>query len=309
MSAIAFNNAATILVSAVGTTTTVISVADVTEFALPVDLSNWEGAETAAGNSWSYITLESVDKSKNEVVRLRNVTANVLNGSGTLTISRIASVDNRLTFSVGDYVELRVTSELIRDISSNGTSVLNGLSDPSAIPNAINGDFYIRTDTSVLFGPVVVSGSSQNWGTGTSMIGAVGPTGSTGQIGDFATGDAGDTGAQGIQGPRGFQGDIGLTGADSTVAGPQGIQGIQGIQGESGDHGTNGVDSTVAGPQGPQGETGAQGIQGIQGIQGETGAQGIQGTEGSTGAQGSTGPQGLVGATFSFSGTTLNITT
>lgn len=48
------------------------------------------------------------------------------------------------------------------------------------------------------------------------------------------------------------------------------------------------------GPTGPQGATGPQGPAGVDGVDGATGA---------------TGPQGPVGATFSYSGTTLTITT
>jgi len=42
---------------------------------------------------------------------------------------------------------------------------------------------------------------------------------------------------------------------------------------------------------------------------GADGAAGSAGSTGATGATGATGPQGPVGATFTMSGTTLNITT
>ena len=60
------------------------------------------------------------------------------------------------------------------------------------------------------------------------------------------------------------------------------------------------------GPQGDVGNTGATGPAGPAGTAGGTGATGPQGATGSTG---STGSQGPVGATFSMSGTTLNINT
>jgi len=300
MSAIAFNNAATVLVSAVTTTDTIINVVDVSEFALSIDLPNWEGALTDAGDSWSYITMENIDRSQIEVVRLRNVTADVVTGAGTLTIERIADTVNRFPFSVGDYVELRITSQLMTDMSSNGKTIRNGLVDPTVITGAQTGDFYLRTDTSTMFGPVVVSGSVQTWGTGVSLVGATGATGPTGLTGDTGTSITGETGLQGIQGETGPQGEIGLTGADSTVVGPQGEQGIQGIQGIQGEIGLTGADSVVVGPQGGQGIQGIQGETGLTGadsvVAGPQGSQGNQGNQGIQGIQGETGPQGPAGA-------------
>ena len=48
-------------------------------------------------------------------------------------------------------------------------------------------------------------------------------------------------GSQGDKGDQGIQGDIGLTGADSTVAGPQGDQGIQGETGADGAGSTSAI--------------------------------------------------------------------
>jgi hypothetical protein len=71
----------------------------------------------------------------------------------------------------------------------DGKTILNGLTNPTS--QGVDGDFYLNTTTSTLFGPK----TSGNWGSGISLIGATGA-----------------------------QGPIGLTGA----TGPQGIQGIPG---------------------------------------------------------------------------------
>jgi Chaperone of endosialidase/Collagen triple helix repeat (20 copies) len=117
----------------------------------------------------------------------------------------------------------------------NGKTVLNGAVPPQ-LSDGIEGDFYINTSTSTIFGPKTDSG----WGTSISLIGATGIQGNQGV--------QGITGAIGLQGLTGAQGLIGQTGA----AGLQGSQGIQGL----------------TGTQGPIGLTGATGLQGIQGIPG-----------------------------------------
>jgi len=78
---------------------------------------------------------------------------------------------------------------------STGAVVLNGIINPTT--EGSDGDFYINTVTSTLFGPKTTGA----WGVGVSLIGA--------------------TGAQGIQGIPGNDG----------AQGAQGIQGIQGIAG------------------------------------------------------------------------------
>ncbi len=67
---------------------------------------------------------------------------------------------------------------------------------------------------------------------------------------------------------------------DNVAALPASV--VETLKGADGATGADGADSTVAGPQG---------------------------SPGADGAPGSTGPQGPVGATFTMSGTTLNITT
>ena len=67
---------------------------------------------------------------------------------------------------------------------SNGTSgntVWNGSSSPSTVSGAKVGDFYLNTTTSELYGPMTLSGSTQVWGSGVSLIGATGSTGLPGR--------------------------------------------------------------------------------------------------------------------------------
>ena len=69
---------------------------------------------------------------------------------------------------------------------ADGNTVLYGTSDPTS-GVGVNGNFYINTTTSMIFGPKLGS-----WPAGTSLIGPTGPAGPTG-----ATGATGPTGPMG----------------------------------------------------------------------------------------------------------------
>ena len=97
----------------------------------------------------------------------------------------------------------------------DGKTVLNGAGTPSA-GLGVNGDFYINTSASTIYGPK----ASGAWGSPTSLVGSTGATG-----------------AQGIQGTTGAQGSVGATGA----TGAQGTQGIQGATGSAGATGSTGA--------------------------------------------------------------------
>jgi len=144
---------------------------------------------------------------------------------------------------------------------TDGKTVLNGSGAPSS-GTGTNGDFYLDTTASQLYGPKTAGA----WGSGVSLIGPQGATGATG-----AQGQAGAAGAQGPQGPKGDTGDTGPAGA----TGATGATGAQGPKGDTGD----------TGPQGPAGATGA------------TGPQGPTGATGAAGATGAQGPAGVVAAT------------
>jgi len=181
-------------------------------------------------------------------------------------------------------------------------TLLNGLGAPEAT-DGIDGDFYLDTLSSNLYGPK----KKGKWPLPKSLVGPVGPQGpvgkqgSDGKVGDkgATTSSSGTQGTQGMQGLQGIQGAPGTQGSAGTP-GPSGGAGVAGVAGAAGSVGAAGV----TGPQGPAGSPGAQGIigatgsQGIAGTTGNTGARGPigeTGTVGADGSQGSIGPQGLAG--------------
>lgn len=76
--------------------------------------------------------------------------------------------------------------------ASAGASLLNGASNPDAATGS-NGDFYINTNTHVLFGPK----TNGAWGAGVSLVGPQGVQGATGATGPTGPGvSAGGTAGQ-----------------------------------------------------------------------------------------------------------------
>ena len=134
----------------------------------------------------------------------------------------------------------------------DGKTVLSGQTDPAS-GTGVDGDFYINTDTSKIFGPK----ASGAWPTGVSLIGAAGQDGQTllngtsppgnavGNVGDFFI----DTTSNQIYGPK-----ISATawGSATNIQGPQGIQGNTGPTGPTGDPGG----PVTGGPGGPGGPPG-----------------------------------------------------
>jgi hypothetical protein len=144
---------------------------------------------------------------------------------------------------------------------------LNGLGAPNAT-NGIDGDFYLDTLSSNLYGPK----KKGKWPLPRNLVGPVGP--------------------QGPVGKQGSEGKAGDKGASTSSAGTQGTQGIQGVQGVSGPAGPSGP----SGSQGPGGGSGGVGTQGSVGPAGAAGAQGVPGTTGTRGPVGETGTAGADGA-------------
>jgi hypothetical protein len=72
---------------------------------------------------------------------------------------------------------------------ANGRTILSGTSNPSNSSTGTNGDFYLNTNTYLLFGPK----TDGVWGAGTSIVGLTGEQGETGPQGDI-----GPTGDQGV---------------------------------------------------------------------------------------------------------------
>jgi hypothetical protein len=168
-------------------------------------------------------------------------------------------------------------------------TLLNGLGAPNAT-DGIDGDFYLDTLSSNLYGPK----KKGKWPLPKSLVGPVGPQGpvgrqgSEGKVGDkgASTSSAGTQGTQGIQGPQGTQGTPGTPGAAGS-SGPSGGAGVAGS----------------AGPQGPAGSTGAQGVAGTAGSAGARGPIGETGLTGADGSQGTAGPSRAVLGNINFAGT------
>jgi hypothetical protein len=152
--------------------------------------------------------------------------------------------------------------------TGSGNVLLNGTSLPSN-GSGIDGDFYLRTTTSCLYGPK----SGGAWpGSCTSLIGPQGPTGSTGATG--ATGPAGSNGTSGntvLNGTgapgsgTGANGDYYLRsdttclyGPKSAGAWPGSCTSLVGPAGSTGSSGTNG-NSVLNGTGAPGSGTGVNG--------------------------------------------------
>ncbi|MBP1627799.1 MAG: Collagen triple helix repeat-containing protein [Holophagaceae bacterium] len=205
-----------------------------------------------------------------------------------------------------------------------GRSVLNGNGTPNA-GLGVDGDFYLDTAASTIYGPKGSVTTGQWPAVGVSLMGPQGATGATGATG--STGATGATGAQGIQGITGSTGSQGPTGAQG-VTGPTGAQGPTGATGApvafqgawsaattyaAGDaislngnsyislQNTNLNQNPATAPAywallAQKGTDGAAGPTGATGSTGATGATGATGPAGPTGPTGSTGATGAAGA-------------
>src|SRR5699024_7939959 len=92
------------------------------------------------------------------------------------------------------------------ETGADGTTILNGSADPTGKEGSV-GDFYLNTNSYVLFGPKTKDG----WGKGESILGATGAKGAKGDKGNTGPkgdkGDKGDTGARGAKGDKGDKGE------------------------------------------------------------------------------------------------------
>jgi len=152
----------------------------------------------------------------------------------------------------------------------DGKTVRNGVcTGKPADSLGVDGDFYICTNTSLLYGPKANSA----WPvTGLSLIGPQGPAGPQGPIGP-----TGATGPEGIQGPTGPAGQVFIAGKAvlSGAVNPGGGTGVDG------DFYVNTATYMIFGPKSngfwPDSGVSIIGPQGPQGLQGTTGATGPQG--------------------------------
>ena len=162
------------------------------------------------------------------------------------------------------------------ETGADGTTILNGSADPTGKEGSV-GDFYLNTNSYVLFGPKTKDG----WGKGESILGATGAKGAKGD-----KGEKGDTGA------KGNKGDKGNTGAK----GDKGEKGDTGAKGDKGDKGNTGA----KGDKGEKGDTGAKGNKGDKGNTGARGAKGDKGEADYVILSGTNDPTTSVGKTGDF---------
>jgi hypothetical protein len=189
---------------------------------------------------------------------------------------------------------------------ADGKTILNGTTDPTT--EGVDGDFYLNTATSTLFGP-----KATTWPAGVPLVGPQGSQGDPGADGaDGAVGPTGPTGAAGADGSDGAQGPAGNDGADG-AAGADGKTVLNGAvdpttEGVDGDFFINTTSNTLFGPKaagswpsgvslvGPAGANGSDGADGAQGPAGPAGATGATGAAGADGADGVAAPLSLIHA-------------
>lgn len=173
----------------------------------------------------------------------------------------------------------------------DGQTVIHGTADPTT--EGADGDFYINTSTSEIFGPK----ASGAWGAGTSLVGAAGSNGSDGADGYTVLNGASDPTSEGVDGDfyiNTSSNEIfgpkasGVWGAGASLVGASGSDGSDGADGKTILNGTTaptteGVDGdfylntstnelygpkttgswgsavSLVGPQGPQGPAGSSG--------------------------------------------------
>jgi len=105
-------------------------------------------------------------------------------------------------------------TEILSLLGADGRSVLSGSGAPSG-GAGVNGDFYINTATSDIYGPKTGGG----WGSPTSLIGATGSTGGAGSAG--ADGKTVRNGAGAPSGGLGNDGDFYVNTTATTIYGPK----------------------------------------------------------------------------------------
>jgi len=130
-------------------------------------------------------------------------------------------------------------TEVLSLLGTDGRSVLSGSGAPSG-GLGVNGDFYINTATSDIYGPKTGAG----WGSPTSLIGATGSTGGAGSAG--ADGKTVRNGAGAPSGGLGVDGDFYIDTTADAIYGPK----------------TSGAWGSATPLVGPTGSAGADGADG-----------------------------------------------
>jgi hypothetical protein len=167
---------------------------------------------------------------------------------------------------------------LVGAAGANGTTIHSATQSPDDSVGQL-GDYWLNTQTTMLFGPKGANGFGNN---GVSLIGPAGIQGPVGPAG--VMGSDGKTLMSGTTDPQssdGVDGDFWFNSTSGYLIGPK----------TSGAWPTQGVSL-----KGPQGDVGPQGVQGVQGVAGPQGnassVAGPQGEVGPIGPQGPTGPSG-----------------
>ena len=130
-------------------------------------------------------------------------------------------------------------TEVLSLLGADGKTVRSGSGTPSG-GLGVDGDFYVRTATSDIYGPK----ASGSWGSPTSLIGATGSTGGAGAAG--ADGKTVRNGAGAPSGGLGVDGDFYVNTSANTIYGPK-------------TSGAWGSPISLVGPTGSTGSAGADG--------------------------------------------------
>lgn len=188
-----------------------------------------------------------------------------------------------------------------RTIAAATNTILSGITPPNSLIG-INGDFYIDTKNSHIYGPK----TKGKWLLPTPLKGSQGAAGADGKNGldaKLVSSSSLQSGTQGPQGERGATGSTGATGAQgpagtsSSITGPAGTAGTKGDTGLTGSTGAPGATGStgLTGPTGPSGSNGTNGSPGATGAQGSIGQTGFTGLTGDRGAAGTNGIDGING--------------
>jgi hypothetical protein len=188
-----------------------------------------------------------------------------------------------------------------RTMADVANTILSGTTPPNSLIG-INGDFYIDTKNSHIYGPK----TKGKWLLPTPLKGSQGAAGVDGKNGldaKLVPSSSLQSGTQGPQGERGATGSTGATGAQgpagtsSSITGPAGTAGTKGDTGLTGSTGAPGATGStgLTGPTGPSGSNGTNGSPGATGAQGSIGQTGFTGLTGDRGAAGTNGIDGING--------------
>jgi hypothetical protein len=185
---------------------------------------------------------------------------------------KIMALSITTTLIFGNLVATSVQANTIKKTSTSkagrvATPGINTLLSGKGAPKStlgIDGDFYIDTSKTNLYGPK----TNGKWPAPVSLKGTAGTNGTNGTNGLIgatgATGAKGTStnGSDGAPGPSGASGSTGATGPAGS--GSPGANGAPGINGSPGTNGTNGTPGSTGGI-GPRGDTGTVGLTGPAG--------------------------------------------